>query len=49
MDSRTSTATGRTSTAPVAADGQRAAQSSAASSEGSSMRMNPASYSLVWA
>src|SRR6266481_9190249 len=38
---------GRTSTAPYEAAGQRAAQSSAASSEGSSKMVNPPSCSLV--
>src|SRR5216684_4441102 len=40
-------ARGRTSTAPAEAAGQRAAQSSAASSEGSSRIVNPPSCSLV--
>src|SRR6266550_2722611 len=39
--------TGRTSTAPIEAAGQRAAQSSAASSEGSSRIVNPPSCSLA--
>src|SRR5689334_7867576 len=40
-------ASGRTSTAPYEAAGQRAAHSSAASSEGSSRMVNPPSCSLV--
>src|ERR1700683_659930 len=40
-------ASGRTSTAPIDAPGHRAAHSSAASTEGSSRMMNPASCSLV--
>src|SRR5208282_4376578 len=44
---RYSDETGRTSTAPIEAAGQRAAQSSAASSEGSSRIVNPPSCSLV--
>ena len=40
-------ASGRTSTAPIDAPGHRAAQSSAASMEGSSRTMNPASCSFV--
>src|SRR5882762_566050 len=40
-------ASGRTSTAPYEAAGQRPAQSSAASSEGSSRMVNPPSCSLV--
>src|SRR5260370_3820251 len=40
-------ASGRTSTAPIDAPGHRAAHSSAASMEGSSRMMNPASCSFV--